>query len=193
MARMLLRKFADNPKFVKRNWTPDVDDDYKIFKDLYDEYYPELFLYLHAITEDKEEIEDVIQDAFLKLLQMNADLDRLGNVKGYLFFCARNAMFNRLRDKENHRNILKRVFDTYVPESPGMTPEEVEKLVEAAKDAIEGLPPGCKNIFLSSRIQKKTYKEIAEQNGLSVKTVEAQMGIALKKIRAAIKILFDSF
>ena len=170
-----------------------MDDDYKIFKDLYDEYYPELFLYLHAITEDKEEIEDVIQDAFLKLLQMNADLYRLGNVKGYLFFCARNAMFNRLRDKENHRNILKRVFETYVPESPEMTPEEVEKLVEAAKDAIEGLPPGCKNIFLSSRIQKKTYKEIAEQNGLSVKTVEAQMGIALKKIRAAIKILFDSF
>ena len=51
------------------------------------------------------------------------------------------------------------------------------------QDTIEALPPKCREIFLMSRDERKTYKEIAKEKGVSVKTVEAQMGIALKRIR----------
>ena len=56
-------------------------------------------------------------------------------------------------------------------------------LIEIVHEAINGLPPKCRGIFIMNRHQKMTYKQIAIVKGISRKTVENQIGIALKKIR----------
>ena len=87
-----------------------INDNNVKFKEIYDKYFHELYLYLHSVTEDSQEIEDILQDVFLKLLQGGIDISSISNVRGYVYFCARNALYNRLRDKANRKRIISEVF-----------------------------------------------------------------------------------
>lgn len=158
-----------------------------MFREIYDKYFPELYLYLHSVTDDSWEIEDVIQDTFLKILRGGVDLSSISNIRGYIWFCARNALYNRLRDKANRKRIISEVFADVALQSDEPDVTDAEDLIRRVGDAVRNLPDSCGRIFRMVKYEHKSYRETAQALGLSVKTVEAQMGIALRKIRERVR------
>lgn len=170
-----------------------INDNNVKFKEIYDKYFHELYLYLHSVTEDSQEIEDILQDVFLKLLQGGIDISSISNVRGYIYFCARNALYNRLRDKANRKRIISEVFTEVSMQSDDPDVTDTETLIKCANDAVERLPENCGEIFRMVKMEHKSYKQTAEAKGLSIKTIESQMGIALRKIREYVKKNLKSF
>ncbi|MDR1120296.1 MAG: RNA polymerase sigma-70 factor [Dysgonamonadaceae bacterium] len=153
------------------------------FRELYNLYYESLCKYLNFYTKDVHIIDDVVQDVFLHLWEAR-DMLEIQHIKTYLFHTARNKMLNYIRDEENRSYLLEKWFEKQL-ENARMEKEafETEQLLAAVKKAVETLPSQCREIFLLSKMEDMTYKQIAELKQLSIKTVENQVGIALKKIR----------
>lgn len=163
----------------------------KIIKEIYDKNYLGLFLYLSRYTTNVQDIEDVIQNVFLKILSSPELIFSVKNIHSYIFLSARNRMLNMLRDQ-------RRISDKEVPFSPssiddadqrlGLSEDmDLNQLLNEVNKAINSLPPQCRKIFMLAKRNGKKYREIAQEMGISTKTVENQMGIALHKIRESLR------
>lgn len=131
--------------------------------------------------------EEIVQDLFLKLWVGRDQLPEVDSAKAYLYRAARNAALNHLRRERMERQWAEssaREESTFVAPAPDGAEEE--ELAAAVRAAIDALPKRCRLIFTMSRDDHLTYAEIAETLGLSLKTVETQMGRALKALRTAL-------
>lgn len=151
------------------------------FRYIYDLYFNDLCKSLNYYTSNVEVIEDIVQDLFVSLWE-NRENVSIFHIKTYLFTSVRNKMLNLLRDSRKFEILLEEHhIDLNQPdeEQSGFN----EELYLLTREAIDTLPLKCKELFLLSKKENKTYKQIAEEKQISVKTVENQMGIAYKKIR----------
>ena len=159
------------------------------FRGVYQKYFPELYFYLRTFTVNETEIQDIIQDSFLKLLEDDR-YERVVNVRGYLYSCVRNDLFNKIgndKKKERLKAEMEREYFAGVQDDIDVAYSR-EQFITMTEEAIGTLPPMCKAIFNMSKMQGLSYKEIAERLSISVKTVEAQMGIAFRKIREYVSV-----
>ena len=156
--------------------------DINTFRTYYDSYYGQLCRFLNFYTQDVTVIEDVLQEVFLKLWE-NKDEIEVQYIKTYLFHAAKNRVLNHLRDEQNRHYLLENWFNQQLQERKGKECFDLEQFTFILNKAIDQLPEKCREIFLLSRHEKLTYKQIAEKLDISIKTVEAQMGIALKRIK----------
>ena len=152
------------------------------FRSIYKQYHKKLCYFLNYYTHDEQAIEEVVQDVFVYLWKESDNLN-ITYLKTYLYSSARNRMLNYLRNEHTRTIILERWAQMELEERQAQDCIDRAEFFLLLPDTIEALPPKCREIFLMSRDERKTYKEIAEEKGISVKTVEAQMGIALKRIR----------
>lgn len=152
------------------------------FRDYYDSYYDQLYHFLNFYTQDTSVIEDVLQEVFLKLWE-NRETIKVEYIKTYLFHAAKNRVLNHLRDEQNRHYLLENWFNQQVYEDKGKECFDLEQFILQRDKSIKQLPEKCQIIFLLNSEEKLTYKQIAEQLNISVKTVETQMGIALKRIK----------
>lgn len=166
--------------------------DIATFRKYYDLYYDQLCHFLNFYTQDITVIEDVVQEVYLKLWE-NRDEIEIQYIKTYLFHAAKNRVLNHLRDEQNRHYLLENWFNQQKQEKQGKECYDLEQFTTLLYKAIDQLPEKCREIFLLSRQEKLTYKQIAEKLDISVKTVEAQMGIALKRIRETLATASFSF
>lgn len=129
--------------------------------------------------------EELVQDVFFKLWSKRAQLAEIDALKTYLYRAARNTALNHLRRQKlelahEEREAIKGEPTTLEATDDSATAGEV---TEAVHTAINRLPTRCREIFLMSRDGGLTYGEIASELGISIKTVETQMGRALKSLR----------
>lgn len=132
--------------------------------------------------------EELVQDIFLKIWAKRDQLAEIESLRTYLFRAARNQALNYLRRERLERRWQQEHADDEEPEAFAAaddTASEAELSV-AVQAAIARLPPRCREVFLLSRDGGLTYAEIAVTLGISVKTVETQMGRALKSLRGAL-------
>ncbi|WP_234347542.1 RNA polymerase sigma-70 factor [Parabacteroides bouchesdurhonensis] len=155
--------------------------DEKKFREIYDEYYNYLCHNLSFYTHDVGTIEDVVQEVFVKL--WNERHQPIDNLKVYLSVCAKNKMLNHLRDEQNRKNILNVWAKDANETLKANDCIDKKELAWVLLQAIESLPPRCHDIYLLSKEEQMPYKQIAEFLHISVKTVEAQMGIAIRRIK----------
>ena len=149
----------------------------KIFR----EYSPTLFNYLFYKSGNQSLAMDLTQEAFLKLWQ-NCQSVLLASARGYVFKAANNLMINEF----NHQKVKLKFQQIKRKESSAESPIfilEEKELKEQLENAISALPEKQRVVFLMSRIDKKTYKEIAEILGISKQAVEKRMYNALDKLR----------
>ena len=152
--------------------------------------YRPLCLYALNITESYEDSEDIVQQIFVELLEkaVVGSLE-VGNMKGYLYTVVRNRAVKYVKKDQEKVSVESAMYLT--DENILSIPVEEEALVW---NWIDALPTERRNIFLMAKQQGMKYKEIAEQLDISVKTVEGQMGKALKTLRdKAIKIYLFFF
>ncbi len=148
------------------------------------EHYDKLFQTALNITSECDDAKDVIQDVFLKIWQKKENMDDQKLNGGYLYRSVVNASLNKLQKRKGNIQILSTA--TIAIASNGDAPDQVlygKELEKEIDRAIELLPPKCKAIFVLSRFEGLKYREIADHLDVSPKTVENQMGIALKKLQ----------
>ena len=152
--------------------------------------YRPLCLYALNITESYEESEDIVQQIFVELLEKAvAGSLEVGDMKGYLYTVVRNRAVKYAKKNQEKVSVESAMYLT--DENALSISVEEEALVW---NWIDALPTERRNIFLMAKQQGMKYKEIAIQLDISVKTVEGQMGKALKALRdKAIKIYLFFF
>lgn len=167
-------------------------EDQQAYKELFITLYPTLFSFTSGIIKSKQVAEEIISDVFIKIWEKRLDLELIINLQVYCFVIAKNLSLNYL-EKQNRIATLNiedysetLASDIYIdPEQLMITSEMVERI----NIAIDSLPARCKMIFNLIKENDFKYKEVAEIMNISVKTVENQLAIALKKI--SISINFD--
>lgn len=151
------------------------------FKNLFDKYFIPLCRFMNIYLQDKKEGEDLALDLFTYLWENRETIQIQISIKAYLFQSARNRCFNILRDKKTHMPLDE--LEQH-PEDNLHSTIELDELTELINEAILSLPNKCRDTFIMSRKKNKSNKEIAEEMGISIKTVEGQITKALKRIKS---------
>jgi RNA polymerase sigma-70 factor (ECF subfamily) len=162
-------------------------DDREAFEQVFRENYRPLTAYAFRFVRELPTAENIVQDVFLKLWQTRHELVITTSLVHYLFRSVRNHCLNHL-DKIKVRTEYLRIQMARTEDEEDFTAFYPEiGLLEKIETAIRALPEKRQEIFRLAREEGLKYREIADQLNLSVKTVEAQMTLALKQLRDALK------
>lgn len=159
--------------------------DEKIFEQLFKTHVKELHAYACTILKDEMAAEEIVQDIFYKLWERPDKFSINGSVASYLYRAVYNACLNHLK----HLKVRLKYESHTVHQMKNQTDSASKKIISKelesrVKEALERLPEQCRTIFQLSRFEELKYREIAERLEISIKTVENQMGKALKIMRA---------
>lgn len=163
--------------------------DHKAFTLLYERYWRQVYNFCRLYLCNRSAAEEVVQEVFVKIWESRESIKEEENFKGLLFIITRNRIFNEHRKSVNEdfykMTVLSAMEDSYNME------EEIEarSLSEYIDRLIEELPPRRREIFNLSRKEHKSYKEIAGLLRISEKTVENQIGEALKHLKKNLLLL----
>jgi RNA polymerase sigma-70 factor (ECF subfamily) len=153
------------------------------FEAIFRQWYAPMVAMTAALLRDRGPAEEVVQDVLLELWRRRHTLTFETSIRAYLFQAARNRALNYLR----RERVEARGEPTIAAAMPSPEPADSEaresELNIAIQSAIAGLPDRCREVFELSRVRGLKYSEIATELGISVKTVEAQMGKALRVMR----------
>jgi RNA polymerase sigma-70 factor (family 1) len=152
------------------------------FSEIYDAHFEPVCRFLNYYTRDLSVIEEVVQDVFVKLWEERETLE-IKYIKTYIYNAARNRILNELRDVKNRNILLENWAKRELENQQSNDCVDMNEFLQLLHASVETLPTTCKEIFRMSREENMSYKEIAMVRNISVKTVETQMGIALKRIR----------
>jgi RNA polymerase sigma-70 factor, ECF subfamily len=164
----------------------------EVIEALFRSYYPVLCKSLFKILKDVSLAEDIVQEVFLKIWDMRADLKMNEGIKSYLYKACYNTALNHIKTekRESELDANSNLLISYESAERSLNFLEAESQI---MKAIELLPPKTQLVFTLSRFEELSYKEIAERLDVSVKSVEKHMGIALQRLRENLKELLISF
>lgn len=159
-------------------------DDYQAFESIFHHFYKTLCRYALKYVHSPEIAEEVVSDVFFKVWKNRAQISIHTSLQAYLYMSVRNQALDYLKSrthlKTKFEELPLHLENGYAAPDEELIAEELDQRIEKA---IDTLPPQCQAIFRLSRDKGLKYKEIAEQLNLSIKTVETQMGRALKQLR----------
>jgi RNA polymerase sigma-70 factor (ECF subfamily) len=158
------------------------------FEAAFKQFYTPLYRIVYPILKNKDTSEDVVQDLFVRLWNKRATISISSSLKSYLYRAAINSAFDHLEKYKRevymgdmplkNEPIISGSTEAYI------AGKETEAYISLA---MEKLPPACRTVFLMSREEEMSYQEIADSLQISIKTVENQIGKALKILRAELK------
>ncbi|HEV2479910.1 MAG TPA: RNA polymerase sigma-70 factor [Puia sp.] len=161
--------------------------DEQAFGDLFKTHFKPLRNYAFSFVQEQTLAEDIVQTIFLRLWDKIEALNFADSVAAYLYRAVYNESLNTLKRtkvRRSHQSWLTRQMKDHTDTAhKNLQLQELERQLRAA---INDLPEQCRTIFQLSRYEDLRYREIGLQLGISVKTVENQMGKALKLLRAAL-------
>jgi RNA polymerase sigma-70 factor (ECF subfamily) len=146
-------------------------------------WYPILVRVGAALLHDSDAAEEVAQDVMLEFWRRRHVLDASVPLRAYLLRSVRNRALNHLRHLKVRRQSESDVEALYDAPLASDQPIVAKELAAAVEEVVRQLPPRCREVFELSRVDGLRYAEIAETLGISMKTVEAQMGKALRILR----------
>ena len=154
------------------------------FEQVFKTHFKRLHAYAFTILRDEIEAEEIVQQVFFKLWERNENLSLTGSVSAYLYRAVHNESLNYLKHQKvrsNHQlHVAYSMKNEVEHPAKKIITGELEKKIHTA---LNELPEQCRTIFQMSRFDELKYREIADKLGISVKTVENQMGKALKLLR----------
>jgi RNA polymerase sigma-70 factor (family 1) len=154
------------------------------FEALFHAYHAPLCTFAYRYLGARDLAEEIVQEVFLVVWERRRTWEVRTSVKGYLCTAVRNAALSYLRHERVVRRSEGDIRDFQAPSPPRPDLEALEQeTVVAVQDAVARLPERCRLVFTLHREQGLTYAEVAEVLGISPRTVEVQIGRALKSLR----------
>ncbi|WP_252940007.1 RNA polymerase sigma-70 factor [Roseivirga pacifica] len=161
-----------------------IKGDEQAFSQLFQMYYDDACRYIIRIIRDQDTAEEIAQATFVNLWEKRDLIKADVSFKSYLFRSVYNTALNYLKHqkvvatyvsrKQENIDVAKKSYVSHQPDF------ELQKRID---DALESLPPQCQRVFRLSREDGMKYHEIADELGISKKTVEVHMGKALRILR----------
>jgi len=154
--------------------------DVSAFDKVYYKYHKKLFAYSLKFIKNHADIEDLIQKIFVIIWEKRENINPEKSFNNYLFTIVRNEIYDFLK-----RKIFTAYYNDQILSDIEETNEDTEtkKVIEMVYDLIEKMPERRRQIFLMSRDDGLTYKQIAEKLGISENTVDTQIRNALNYLR----------
>lgn len=165
-----------------------VSADQAAYRELFLRFQPRLKKFVYSLVHTQEVAEEIVSDVFVRIWVKRQTLDYIHNLKLYLYVAAKNLALNYLRREKKQETIdlndlqVELVSANLMPDEWMITREMARKL----EISIQNLPPKCKVIFKLIKEDGLKQREVAELLNLSVKTVENQLALAVKKIGQSI-------
>ncbi len=160
--------------------------DASAFKTIFELYHEGIFNFAHYKLGNVEAAEDIVQEVFIKLWENRHQIKEGRSLKSYLYTIANNLALNYIR----HNKVVIKFQQTLNEESSSQeSPHsslEKKELHEKLLAGIAALPEKARLVFMMSRMEQLSYREIAERLDISIKTVESHIGNALKALRKSL-------
>ncbi len=162
--------------------------DLKAYRYLFDNHFADLCNFLLIYLHDRNLAEELALDIFAYVWEKREDIEIKSSFRNYLFTAAKNQAVSHFRKQQKHffTDLGLEAPDAIDPISAEHIIEN-EELQQMINNAIDSLPAQSKRIYQMAWEQNLSYKEIADELGLSVKTVENHVGIALRKLRERLR------
>lgn len=165
-----------------------INKDKDAFEFIFNQYFSVMVNYAFKFMDTRVEAEEVVQDVFFKFWERCESLSTDTSIKSYLYRSVHNSCLNVIKHnkvKDSYRqHVVQYMESSYQQE---WDKEDQESVATQIREEIDALPPRCSQIFKLSRYEGLKYQEIADHLEISVKTVEVQMGKALKTLREKLR------
>ena len=158
------------------------------FAYLYKKYEAKLYAFTYKLTQDRDETEEVVQEVFLKVWEKRESLDPTLNFDGFLFTVAKNLVYNKAKQRAYHF-----AFQEYVTAYESNLSHNTEHKLDydelrgLLEQIYNSLPPVRRKVFMMSRLQGLTNREIATELNTSTSNIENHLNKALNFIREKLK------
>lgn len=160
----------------------------KVFENLFNSYYSYLCAYANKFVLDKDIAEEIVQELFYQIWIKRENLQIKTSLKSYLFRAVHNSCLNYIKHKniqnKYHEEVLKDLQEEHSETYDTLENVELQNKIRLA---IDKLPTERKKIFLMIRFENLKYIQVAKKLNISIKTVENQMGSALRFLREELK------
>ena len=159
------------------------------YETLFRLYYSKLFHIAKSYLLYKEDAEEVVQDVFLKLWEQKRKFKAIPNINGYVFTMTKNMCLDKLKHEKVKRRYIENDLKVKADiQYQFMLDETASSLLESELEqkiiqSINLLPEKCKQVFIKSRMEGLKHKEIAEELGISHRTVENHISLAIKHMK----------
>lgn len=166
-----------------------VYEDAAAYKKLFFCLFPPLQNFAFALLHSRQMAEETASDVLMEMWIRRKKLLSIENLRFYLFTSIKNAALRKLKQENRAARVSLENLEVEIA-SDYCTPEESLQGNELERElhrAIQQLPPRCKIIYKMAKEDKLRYAEIAELLGVSIKTIDNQLSIALQKISATIR------
>lgn len=150
---------------------------------IFRQWYASLVRASETIVRSQAVAEEIVQDVMLELWKRREQLAEDSSPQAYLFQSARNRSLNHVRHEKVAREGEPYATRAEAIDSTAHSSMVEDEMATAVRRAVAALPDRCREVFELSRTHGLKYSEIATTLGISVKTVEAQMGKALRVLR----------
>jgi len=157
--------------------------DHTAFDEIFRLWYEPVVRSANRVLRDQGVAEELAQEVFLELWRRRESLADDSSVAGYLMQAVRNRALNHLRHLAVQRKSVVYVEALSEPAEHADAQAQANELQSALTEAIAELPPRTREVFVMSRERGLRYSEIADQLGVTVKAVEANMSRALRMLR----------
>ncbi|MDR6944043.1 RNA polymerase sigma-70 factor [Mucilaginibacter pocheonensis] len=157
------------------------ENDLEAFERIYNKYWSKLYLSAYNILRDRQVSEDITQEVLVNLWMKRANL-RLTSLNAYLYTSVRYQVFNIIRSGKVRAGLFNRLEELFSNNGGEdiLSEKEINRLLE---QGIAELPEKCRQIFIMSRKEYLSTKDIAGRLGIAPKTVENQLTVALNRLR----------
>lgn len=161
--------------------------DHAAFSEIYSRYWDGLYIHCLKMLKDEAEAQDLVQELFLSLWAKSTELDLKVSLAGYLYVTARHRVLNAIRKRKYYDEFIDALAEYIVVLDDTILAQISEKELAIAIDKeIENLPDKMKAVFICSRKEYLSHREIADKLGISDKTVKKQVANAIKILRLKI-------
>ena len=165
-----------------------ANDNEAPMEELFNYYYPRLYNFSRSFLKNEDGIYDIIQEVFVKIWQNRKKINSEVTFNSYIFTITRNLLLNELRSRLNNektRNEIQRL--SLAQEYSSLDEIEYRDVKEKVDELINTLPQRQKEIFVLSRTEGLSHKEIAGKLGINTKTVEYHITLAVKHLKYNLK------
>ena len=165
-------------------------DDEQAYKEIFFTYYQALVTFAISFVHSRESAEEITSDVLMKVWEKRKTINCIENLRVYLYVSVRNAALNQL--SRQNKTAFASLDDLNIDfPSSSINPEQLMITAEMSRrilHAVNSLPPRCKMVFKLVKDDGLQYREVAEILNISIKTIDNQLAIALRKISQAINL-----